>query len=64
MIRATFLIFLSIFFISCSSKVQNLDSRIQTAFVYANKNNLNDEIIHTNNFDLFSLQNKNSFVKN
>lgn len=63
MIRATFLIFLSIFFISCSSKVQNLDSRIQTAFIYANKNNLNDEIIHTNNFDLFSLQNKNSFCE-
>lgn len=64
MIRAFFILFCSLLFSSCSSKVPTLESRIETAFIYANKNSLEEEIINTTNFDLFSLQNKNSSCKN
>ena len=65
MIRAIcLLLFPILFFSACSSKVPTVESRIQTAFSYADKNNLKYEIIHTNNFDLFSLQNKNLFCEN
>ena len=64
MIRAFFILFCSLIFSSCSSKVPTLESRIETVFSYAKKENLIDEIVNTTNFDLFSLQNKNSSCKN
>lgn len=59
MIKYILLTLITIFFSSCSSTVPPLDTRIESAFNYAKKYNLKDEIIYTENFDLFSLQNKN-----
>ena len=63
MIRTLFLSIIVTVFSSCSSKNIDLETRIEKAFYYADKNNLKDEIISTKNFEIFSLLNKNESCK-
>jgi hypothetical protein len=63
-IKNLLFVFLSFMFMSCSSKIPSIKERTNDALSLASKSNLEEFIINSTNFNIFSLQSQNINCEN
>ena len=63
-IKKLLFVFLSFMFMSCSSKIPSIKERTNDALSLASKSNLEEFIINSTNFNIFSLQSQNINCEN